>query len=248
MLERVGYGGELDLVGLSEELWRGIDIRDYQVRPNAGYAEFEHFMSPNLTLTGKSVTTQATAGTFAMIDGDGGQARVAAGSTTANQGANVQMQSASTGLRFLVPALGRMVFEARVKFSTISTFGRFFVGLAPINTAVVAAAALTTGTQYAGFHALSNTTLGFTTRKSSSTTSNANALHTIVDGSWVKLGMIIENASRIRLYVNGVQMDVITSNVHDGYCIPTFLCHSGGTVSPTLDIDWYMLAQQNLVQ
>lgn len=249
MLDRVGYAGELDTVGLSEQLWRGIDLRDMLVRPNYGTAEFDHFTSPSVTLTGRSTLTQATTGTFAMLDENLGVARAASASTTNNQGlTSVQMQQASTGARHSVPSSGRVCFEARVRTTGSGTPGKLFVGLAPWNTAILSSGALTTSTQYIGFNMLGTLTLTCTSRKSSSTTANTASLGAMVDSTWIKLGILIENASKASVWVNGVRLDTLTTNVHDGFCIPTFACVSAGTTSPTLDIDWYALAVQNLTQ
>lgn len=252
MLERVGFAGELDLVGYSDNVWRGVDFRDLAMRPNYGTYEWDHFTNPAVTLTGRSTTTNATSGTLAHNNEANGVVRISTGAATDGQGVtSCQFAQSSTGAhRHYVPSVGRMCFEARVKLGGAGTPGAWFVGVAPTNTSIVSGAtpAITTSTQYIGFYGLDSLTITGQSRKSSSVTANTATLGSLVDSTWIKLGIVIENAAKARLYVNGELKDTLATNIHDGFVIPTFGLIAAGSVTSTLDIDWYGLACVNLIQ
>src|SRR3990167_2251066 len=101
-------------------------------------------------LTGRYVSTQATAGTFALDDLKGGVAILDSNSTTTTQGIQIQKKEGSTGEMFAPDADDTLAFECRIAFhdlGALATAGELFIGLASIDTSIIASSA-TSATTY----------------------------------------------------------------------------------------------------
>jgi hypothetical protein len=236
------YGGEESGLGPSS-LWKGCAFQTLERDENRGYAMSDNF----LTLpTGKYTATQATTGTFALSDAEGGVALADSGSTTVVQGINVQLNS-TVGAPFFTQATGIMWFEARLKAADITDSGlqkgpEFFCGLSEIDTTVIGTSA-NTSANHIGFESVSDdNVLLFHAEVAGVRTSSTASIHTLVDDTYVRLGFKVVNRARIEVYVNGVKVDTLTAGFPLVGLTPTFVCQSGGTTDPILHLDWWKCA------
>jgi hypothetical protein len=186
----------------------------------------------------KWVLTQATAGTAALdVAAKGGVLLLDCNSTTNNQGVQIQLGGAAGAASFIASAASKIYFEARVKIADIgSTTCQMFVGLAEVDTSVLASAANSTA-NHIGFEAINTTAMGIHSEKAGSRSSTA-SVHTVVDDDYVKLGFIVDGLTKITPFVNGVSQTAITTNIPIVAMTPSFVCHSSGTTDPILHVDW----------
>lgn len=192
--------------------------------------------------------TQATSGTMALSNLEGGTVILDAGAVTATQGPNVQYGGTNTGASIVAPSNGLLLFEARLKITTAMSAGpNFFAGLSEYNPEIIASNALATSKTYAGFSSVTanGVLLGCAGDGTSATT--ASSIKTLVADTYVKLGFVIKNRTLCTFYVDGVKAaNTITTN------LPTtskmrlsFVCQARGTVQPTMDIDRVRVAVSN---
>ena len=186
----------------------------------------------------KWVLTQATAGTAALdVAAKGGVLLLDCNSTTNNQGVQIQLGGAAGAASFIASAASKIYFEARVKIADIgSTTCQMFVGLAEVDTSVLASAANTTA-NHIGFEAINTTAMGIHSEKAGTRSSTA-SVHTVVDDDYVKLGFIVDGLTKITPFVNGVAQTAITTNIPIVAMTPSFVCHSSGTTDPIVHVDW----------
>jgi len=186
----------------------------------------------------KWVLTQATAGTAALdVAAKGGVLLLDCNSTTNNQGVQIQLGGAAGAASFIASAASKIYFEARVKIADIgSTTCQMFVGLAEVDTSVLASAANSTA-NHIGFEAINTTAMGIHSEKAGSRSSTA-SVHTVVDDDYVKLGFIVDGLTKITPFVNGVAQTAITTNIPIVAMTPSFVCHSSGTTDPIVHVDW----------
>jgi hypothetical protein len=186
----------------------------------------------------KWVLTQATAGTVALdAAAKGGVLLLDCNSTTNNQGVQIQLGGAAGSASFIASAASKIYFEARVKIADIgSTTCQMFVGLAEVDTSVLASAANTTA-NHIGFEAINTTAMGIHSEKAGTRSSTA-AVHTVVDDTYVKLGFVVDGVTKITPYVNGIAQTAITSNIPIVGMTPSLVCHSSGTTDPIVHVDW----------
>lgn len=237
------YAGEYESRGQSGLLWKDCPGGDLNIDLNRGYFFLDDFLD---LPTGKYTATQATTGTFALSDEEGGVALADSGSTTEAQGINVQLGS-TVGEFAATQTAGKLWFEARVKASDITDSGtqkgpEFFCGLSAIDTSVIAASA-NSSTDHIGFESVSDdNVLLFHTENGGNRTSSTATIHTFADDEYVKLGFRVTNQSKIEVYVNGAKVDTLTTNICTALMVPTLVCQSGGTTDPIVGIDWWSVA------
>jgi len=223
--------------GLSPTLWNQAPLAQIAV---GGLDQGFGFIDDFLTFDdeNKWVLTQATAGTVALdVAAKGGVLLLDCNSTTNNQGVQIQLGGAAGAASFIASAASKIYFEARVKIADIgSTTCQMFVGLAVVDTSVLASAANSTA-NHIGFEAINTTAMGIHSEKAGSRSSTA-AVHTVVDDDYVKLGFVVDGLTKITPFVNGVAQTAITTNIPIVGMTPSFVCHSSGTTDPILHVDW----------
>lgn len=231
--ETAYYGGEQDTYWLSQNLW---NLSGFQGLSPAELLLGTHWLDNFMDLpTGKYTATQATAGTFALDDAEGGVALADCNSTTATQGINIQL--GGTAGESFKPAAGRTIyFEGRVRADDIATGPEFFFGLAITDTSLIAGSALTS--QAIGFKSVTDDNVLLATCKDGSSETTAASIHTFVDGTWVKLGFKVIGTSKVEFYVDGVLKGSITANIPTTEMRPSLVCQTGGTTDPIIAIDW----------
>jgi len=216
--------------GGSSAIWGQANVLE-GLRPGGGVHYY--FSDFNEGVGGWEVT-QATAGTM-TADNTGAtlQALVDCGSTTATQGANCQL-----GLQ-VKPVKGtKICFEARVKVEDSATGPELFVGLAELDTSIVASSAVSTA-NHVGFSSITdNNVLLFNAEKA--TAGSTEASTTLVESTFVNLGFVIDGTDSVTQYVNGVETGsgFTSANIPIVALAPSLVCQSGGTTDPILHVDW----------
>jgi hypothetical protein len=223
-------------------IWNQVDVQALKNGIDGYLFEDDFFDLP----TGKWTATQATAGTFALDDQEGGVALADCNSTTDNQGINVQL-GGTAGEFISAPESGLLIYEARIKLADIATGPQFFAGLAETDTTLIASGAMDGTSKFIGFKSVTDdgVILGCSQSTAEST---ASSIHTAVDDAYVKLGFIVKNRTTISFYVNGaLKANTITTtaNIPSALLRPSFVCQSAGTTDPILHIDRVRVAVWN---
>jgi hypothetical protein len=226
--------------GLSPTIWSQAPLTEIS---NGGLTEGFGFIDDFLAFddaTARWLLTNATSGT-AIVDpaAIGGALLLNAGATTLNQGVQIQMGGEVASASFIASATSKIYYEARVKISTIgSTTGQIFVGLSEVLATLFASAA-NTSTNHIGYEIFNTTAMGLHSEKGGVRDSSA-AAHTVVDGTYVKLGFVVDGLTKITPYVNGVAKTAITlvTAIPIVEMTPSFVCKAGATTRPVLSIDW----------
>jgi hypothetical protein len=184
--------------------------------------------------------TQATTGTWELdADAENGVLSLDSNSTTEAQGIQAQKTLAS-----FKPQSGRTIwYEARVKVTGISNLNaELFIGLAEIDTTVIAASALSTS-NHIGFSSVTDNGVLLSNSAKAGTGTTSTGV-TIASGIWYILGFKVTSLSTVSFFVNGVQVAAMpTANIPIVVLAPTFVCQSGGTDQPVLHVD-YVICQQ----
>lgn len=244
------YNGASAPRGLSPGLWGAPGhmcpfdkIRDEQL----GLFIFDDFHS--LDTTDLYVATQATAGTFALDDAVNGVALADCGSTTNEQGINVQRAGGATVGELFKPAAGKPTwFEARIKIADIgtNTAPEFFLGLCVISTTIISSGA-NTSANHIGFETTSGAEeLKAYGEKAGVRSTPTGTSHTIVDDTWFKVGFFLDGLSAAYFFVNGVHdadEDLTATNIPVSEMVPSLVCQSNGTVDPIVHMDWWAICQ-----
>ena len=186
---------------------------------------------------GQWLLTQATAGT-ALQDpaAKGGVLLLDSASTTNNEGAQIQLGGNGIAASSFIPnANAKIYYEARIKLTDIgSTTVQAFAGLSEVDATLFSGAA-NTSANHVGFEAINTTAMGIHSEKIGDRASTA-AVHTVVDGTYVKLGFVIDGLTKITPYVNGVAKAAITTNIPVVAMTPSFVCHSSATTDPIMHL------------
>lgn len=236
--------------GLSHELWNLARLRELQVDPAAGFFFFDDFLD---LPTGKYTATQATAGTFALIDGDGGIVEADSASTTDTQGITVQ----GVAEWILPEAKSEIWAETRLKIHDFGTDGgdlQFFWGLAVEDGTLIATSANSTD-NHVGFEGIATNVLDFVSEKATARGTIADVA-TVVDSdvtanSWIKLGFHIIGLDAIEVWVNGVKYgtEIATANIPIVEMTPSLVVQvdGAGDGDPLAHIDWWAFAKSHRI-
>lgn len=224
---------------LSQTLWQNAPLQTVRENPGKGLCFEDDFMANYADLTdGGYVVSQATSGTFASGTEEGGVAVADPGAATATQGPNIQVD----GAQFL-PAAGKKIYcEARIKASAITSGINFFLGLAEVDTTVIATNAISTA-NHVGFSSVTaDGILLFNSEKAGA--GDTGACHTLVAGEYVKLGFLIDGVDSIKQFVNGVETGTakVTANIPIVNLVPTLVVQAKGTQN-TVTIDFWKFFQ-----
>ena len=183
------------------------------------------------------VITNATAGTAALdAAAQNGVILLDSNSTTATQGIQIQRTAAQ-----FVPAAGRTIlFETRVKIADTATGPELFLGLANIDTTIIASSVVST-TSHVGFSSITDNNVLLGLAEKAGVAATGVTTTTLVDDTWATLGFKINGLTDITYYVNGAAVNKISTaiNIPTVAMAPSFVCQSGGTTDPILHIDWW---------
>lgn len=224
-------------LGLSPDLWRPFSEAGYSGRRLGQWLADD---CDGAIPIEAYVATQATAGTAAFIDGDGGILELDCGSSTTRQGINVQFGDAE----MILPSAARiLIFECRVNVSDVGSGLQTFLGLAVTDTSIIATDAMSTDNHIGFFCANSTGVLAFTGEKATVAGTVA-AVHTFVEDTYVKLGFIAKG-NTITVYINGSPFATtlaLATYLPLTELRPSFVCHSHGVDDPIVNMDWWACA------
>uniref|UniRef100_A0A6M3XGL9 SO2946-like C-terminal domain-containing protein n=1 Tax=viral metagenome TaxID=1070528 RepID=A0A6M3XGL9_9ZZZZ len=184
--------------------------------------------------------TQATTGTWELdADAENGVLSLDCNSTTETQGIQAQKTLAS-----FLPKAGRNIwFEARVKVTGIANLNaELFIGLAEIDTTVIAASAVSTA-NHLGFSSVTDDCILLANAEKAGTGATTTGV-TIKADTWYRFGFKVSGLTSVSFYVNDAYVSALpTANIPIVVLAPTFVCQSGGTDQPVLHVD-YVICQQ----
>lgn len=246
--------------GPSYSLWNLARLDEIMSDRNAGFCFFDDFCTLDVS---SWLLTQATTGTFALVDGDGGVARVDSASTTRGQGANVQkgMSNANLGSptvqtvahEFITcEADAEVFFETRFKIRDVGSAGaQVAFGLSASDTSLITTNAhnVTSGLVFASVEDAEEDIL-FVADKATAEDTIAD-VGTFIDSdvteTWHRAGFHVKGLDEVFVWFDGVKYEadsIATANIPDTEMTIVFECKSGNnTVDPILDIDWVMVAK-----
>jgi len=224
--------------GLSPTLWHQAPVMQIM---SGDLGEGFGFIDDFLTFDDASVRwllTAATSGTTALDTAEkGGVLLLDSGAATNNQGPQIQMGGAVAACSFIPSAASKIYFETRLKLVTIgSTTVQFFAGLSEVDTTLLAAAA-NSSANHVGFEAINTTSVTFAAEVGGSRTADTSA-GTIADGTYIKLGFLIDGVSSVTPYIDGVAGTKQTAGIPTAEVTPSLTCHSSGTTQPVMHVDW----------
>ena len=229
-----------------KSLWENCPLLAIEANPVVGFKFIEDFVNwrgavvTGTTMTGWTVTA-ATAGTVAITAGAaGGILEIDSASSTAAQGANVQYDTA-----LFKPAAGKHIwYECR--FKVVDTFdkGQLFIGLAEIDTSIIAAGSISTANHIGFLGATGNAgTLVLAGNKATAATTVA--CSAIAEDTWIRMGFFVNGITSVHHYVNDAiaSTTLATANIPIVGLAPSFVCQSDGTNDPILHVDYVRVVQ-----
>jgi len=232
--------------GFSRELFIDCPRDDIMKDKSVGWYFCDDFTDG---LKGNWTLTQATAGTFTLADVNGGEAQLAAGSTTTAQGGQIQLTDGTGGAIFKPEAADNIWFECLVNFTGIANLNvETFLGLAEIDTTVIAAAAVSTA-NHVGYSSVTDDGVILANGEKAGAGDTNDPSYTITSGGLVKFGFKISGLTKVEFWINGVKkgssINLAAANIPIVGLTPTFVCQSGGTDSPIMEIDWVEVWQEH---
>jgi hypothetical protein len=222
-------------------LWQTCPLLEYIHDPSIGTYLNESWSSYNAAATtGDYVLTQATAGTAAISSVYPGTLSIDSGSTTTQQGPNVQRPKAA-----FVPAAGKDIWaEWYVSFTGVDALNvEAAIGLFEIDTSVIGSSAISTSNGIGWQTLTDDGVLLFDCEKA--TAAATQAATTIVSATKLRLGFYVNGVTSITQYINGVATGtaVATANIPIVAIYPTLAVLSGGTDQPVLHSHGYRIFQ-----
>lgn len=192
------------------------------------------------------VSTAATAGTSAIIDGAGGLLELDSASATADQGIQVQRIK-----EMWLPAAGKdLLFETRLKVTDTVDKVQLFAGLSVTDTTIFASGEISAA-DYIGYVLDATEQGGSNAGKpalqldsTAGSEEKLSAVTTLAEGIFVRLGFYLHGTSSLVPLVNGIPGTAldITSCPATELAI-SFACLTEGTNDPIAVVDWYECIQ-----
>lgn len=223
--------------GFSPAIWESCPVNQIRNGTIEG-AIFEDSFSDLTKYTWTA--TQATAGTWALDTTNPGVALADCNSTTVTQGINVQ---AASGLGFVPKASSYIWYEVRLKATDIATGPEFFAGLAEVDTTIIGTSAVSTANHLAFTSVTDDGVLLLNGEKA--TAGNTEAGTTLVEDTWVKLGLLVNGVTTCTGYVDGVALDdaLVTANIPIVNLVPSFVCQSDGATDSIVHVEKVRVVQ-----
>jgi hypothetical protein len=236
--------------GPSPLIWGSLDWNDLSTNPENGFAYYDDFLGPIDVTTGDGyILTTVNSGAISALQTVAGGALFvdSAGNNAADDGIEVQLPSC-----MVLPAAGTTIaYEARVQMNDTDTaISQFYIGLAGIDTSLMAAGEIDDVISKAAFYHQGDTTtdkLSVINSKTSVQEISADKA-TVADDTWVKLGIVIDGVTSVKYYVDGVLVDThSTANaIPAAVMCPSFVAKTeGATKDAELTVDWIRIAQVN---
>jgi len=227
-------------------IWNEIDLDLLRNDFSAGFLYENDYMDEiDITTTDGYVVANVTTGTIhGSVAVQGGVFTAdSAGHTGADDGVNVQLTNC-----LVKPAAGvKIAFEARVKVIDAGD-DQYFIGLAGVDTTLIAAGILDDAVDKCGFHRIAASTadkISSVTARTSAEDSTADVAD-LADATWVTLGFVIDGLTSVKFYVNGVLVETGTTvaNIPNAVMCLSYVAQVEQTSADAeLDVDWVRVAQ-----
>jgi hypothetical protein len=214
-----------------DNLWGNCPLINYLLDPTFAVLFDEPFVTYDAS--NDWTLTQATAGSAAISTTVPGALTMDAGSSTANQGAQIQRLKSA----FLPAANKSLWFEVTAVVGTALT-GQFFLGLAASDTTIIAAGAMSTNNRIGWTGVAGDGVVQFDVDKAgvASQTTGVTLSLTVPH----TLGFFYDGAAdTVQQYIDGVAVGSVisTTNIPKAAAIyPSFVCQSSGTTQPTVTL------------
>jgi len=250
-LEGANQSGTAAGAGPSPLIWDDSKLLEVMLDPTAGFYYFNDYLGEiDVTTADGYVITQVTSGGISpVVDEDGGVLLVDSQGdvdASADDGVNVQLTNC-----MFKPAAGRTIrFEARVKFNDNSALtGQFAIGLAGVQTAVIAAGALEDTVDKAlWFHHGASTADKMSVCAARADAEDIDAdKATTVDDTYIKLGFVIDGLTSIKWYADGVLVHTssVTANIPNAVMCLTYVAQTEGAAKDAeMSVDWVRILQE----
>ena len=233
-------GSSYKVRGLSPALWSSCPLGQLSVGMiDEGFGFLDDF----LTFNDESpwvVSVENNGGgtaTAVLADAKGGVLTLDSDATTQHSGIQIQLGGATGAASFVPNASSKVYFEARVKIADIgSTTLQAFVGLSEVDTTVIDSGA-NTSANHVGFEMIDSTVIDLKSEKAGDRSASG-SVGTLADGTYVKLGFLIDGLTKITPYVNGEAGTAVTTYIPIVAMTPSLVIQSGGTTDPIMSVDW----------
>lgn len=230
VLRNTGVLATMGNIETEDLLWGDCPIVPALLDPTLGVLYDEPFVTYDAT--NDWTLTQATAGSAAVSTTVPGALTLNAGDTTAHHGVQIQRKVCA-----IIPASGKDIwFEATVLLGTALT-GEFFLGLAAVDTTIIASGAMTTNNRIGWTGVAGDGVMQFdsdkagTGQQSTGVTLSLTVPHVLgfrYDGQ----------ADTLQQYIDGVAVGsaIATTYIPKLVIYPSFVCQNQGTDQPTMTI------------
>ena len=248
MVTHVDHLGQLNDPGPTPKVFEEFEPLETFRNPAKGFEDWDDFTVASFSATAAATTWRhaltgaGVANLSTNAAGFGGVMEIGAGALVDTGG-----ECWRNGNAFIARAGGIIIAEARLEF-TVGSDVQFFFGLANEQAALFSGGENSSG-NHIGFEigatlaGASPGEIAFVTEAGTSRTSLITNPHTIVVGSFVKLGFIVTGNSQVDAYVNGVKKGTITTTIPTLSLTPHFAHLMEGTSSALARVDWMRIAQ-----
>lgn len=230
-------------------VWDGIDLaRLRQGDFSYGFLYENDFLGEIdvTTADGWTITTVNSGAISGSATEQGGALFIdSAGNNAADDGIQIQLTNC-----LVKPAAGvTIAYEARVKMNdTSANISQFFVGLAGVDTTLIAAGVLDDVVDKAAFFSHAGTTadkLSVVTSRTSAEDINVDKA-TVADDTYTTLGMVIDGITSVKFYQDGVLVDTLSTaiNIPNAVMCMSFVSQTeGASKDSEMTVDWVRIAQ-----
>lgn len=230
--------------GPSPLIWDDSKVLEVLLDPTAGFYYFDDFLGQIDATTGDGWTltqSNATGVISGLTTDQGGVLVVNSAGSTADDSINAQLTNC-----LFKPAAGVTIrFEARVNMTDASQ--QFFLGLAGVDTTLLASGAIDDTVDKCGFfHHAASTDNKISSICSRTSTEDATAdVAANADNTYVKLGFVINGLTSVTFYVNGVAVETGTTTAaipNAVMCLSAFAGYE--SAAGVMHIDWVRILQE----
>lgn len=232
--------------GPSDAIWSTCPWEELESDPSLGFTYFNDYMGPIDVTTGDGwVLTQVTSGdlTPGVTEAGGVLVVGSGGNASADDGVNAQLTNC-----MVKPAAGvKIWFEAKVKVVDAGD-DQYFIGLAGVDTTLIAAGIMDDAVDKAGFFRIAASTadkISSITARTSADDATADVAD-LVDDTYVRLGLMIDGLTSIKFYVDGVLVETgaTADNIPNAVmCLSAVAQVEQTSADADLSIDWVRIAQ-----
>lgn len=232
--------------GPSPLLWDEAAVLATMLNPTDGFYFFDDFLGPiDITSTDGWVITTVNSGAIAPVATHDGGAILfdSAGNNAPDDGVQAQLTNC-----MFKPAAGRTItFEARVKVSNAGS-DQYFIGLAGVDETLIASGVVDDVVDKCGFFRHAGSTADKISAISSRTSSEEidADVADLADGTWIKLGFVIDGLTSVTWYANGVSVGTVTDTndiPNAVMCLSAVSQCEQTSADAEMTVDWVRLLQ-----